>query len=156
MLVRTSNKQLAQDLTSETFTKAWDAIARDPSRYPRNEKAYLFQVANNCAIDHYRKNKDVSIGEENIIDYLDSRYSDEILVRSHDRMDTQHNVSEIQKALAKLPPDTATLLSLKYVEELPNKEIAKVLGKSHGAIRVAIHRALKELKAELSDADNAD
>ena len=50
----------------------------------------------------------------------------------------------------KLPDDQRELILMKYVQDLSVKEIAQVLEKSRGAVRVALHRAVKKLKNILS------
>ena len=56
---------------------------------------------------------------------------------------------EIRKAISLLPEESQNMIVLRYVNGLSNREIAKILDKSEGAIRVALHRSLKELRERL-------
>ena len=54
-------------------------------------------------------------------------------------------------ALAKLEQDQQSVLLMKFVDDLTNKEIAEAMGKTEGAIRVIQHRELKQLKTKLDE-----
>src|SRR6266566_458854 len=56
---RVSDRERAKDLTQETFVKVWKILDRGES--VENMRAYLYRIANNLIIDHYRKKKDVSL-----------------------------------------------------------------------------------------------
>src|SRR3989344_4969700 len=73
--VKVATNEMAQDLASEAFIKAWDYLSRNPEKYPDNERAYLYKTAYNCMADHYRSaqsNKEFSVGDEDLIEYLDN------------------------------------------------------------------------------------
>jgi RNA polymerase sigma-70 factor, ECF subfamily len=62
---------------------------------------------------------------------------------------TRDEASEALRALRALPDDRRRALELRFVEEMSTAEIAGVLGKSEGAVRVLIHRALGAVAREL-------
>jgi len=140
---RVNHREAAEDLVSETFIRAWDKLAgiASPDSFP----AWVFQIARNLVIDYYRsrkENADLSL-LENVLEYEDN-----IVDRS--------NFSFQQKAflevLKELTASEQQVLKLKFLEELSNQEIAAILNKTEGAVRVIQHRAIAELKRLIDQA----
>jgi len=67
------------------------------------------------------------------------------------KLDTALELKVVRAALQKLEDDQQSVLLMKFVDELSNKEIAEALGKNEGTIRVIQHRALKQLKKQIDD-----
>jgi RNA polymerase sigma-70 factor (ECF subfamily) len=61
------------------------------------------------------------------------------------------DVGAAGRALARLPGDRRRALILRFVDEMTTQEIAGILGRSEGAVRVLIHRALRSVARELDD-----
>ena len=149
---RVSEDEIAQDLTSETFTRAWDSVATSSMQYPDNERAYLYKIANNLLIDYYRsaqKNREVTINNVDVFVQLASAQTKDVEQRVEDRLDISKNMDSVFLMLQDLSELTAQAITLKYVEDMSNAEIAEVLGKSEGAIRTIISRGLAELREKL-------
>ncbi len=70
----------------------------------------------------------------------------------HEEVDQKFSLVLVKNAIAKLEPDQQDVIVMKFVDELSNKEISDVLGKSEGAIRVIQHRALRQLKKLIEEA----
>lgn len=139
---RVNHKETAEDLVAETFTKAWDKL-REISD-PRAFNGWLYQIARNLVIDYYRTRKpavdlqeleNVLEYEENIIDKANLGFQQEIFL----------------KAVKNLSSDQQIVIKLKFIDELDNYEIARILNKSEGAIRVIQHRAISELRKYLNE-----
>jgi RNA polymerase sigma-70 factor (ECF subfamily) len=130
----------AEDLTEEVFLRLWRSLNNFREQgVPFG--AYLFRIARNSLVDHYRRSsrtsKPVSL-EENTI--RDSRPDPaEAAAKS---IESQ----EIRKLLDQLREDHRTVLLLRFMGGLSPEETAEVMGKSAGAIRVLQHRALAALK----------
>jgi len=135
----------SEDLTSETFFKFWQKSRENRLNdikidYP---KAMLYRIANNLVIDFYRKKsrKEVSLDQE-----------DKTITKIKDRVDLvvksnlDSDMEQIKTALAQLKEEHQNVIVWRYLDELSTKEIAEILGKSEGAARVLIHRALNALK----------
>jgi len=138
---KVSDEQLAQDITSETFTKLWKEISLD--KEVRNPSGFLFRIAKNRIIDHYRAKDQNPINLDNLDTVLDKgRDIAEQAVQNDD-------MREVRAALSKLPEDYALAVSMYYIEQEPIFEVAKALGKSQGATRVIIHRGMKQLREML-------
>lgn len=141
---RVNHREAAQDLTSETFMKAWGRLAEIEAA--RAFTAWLYQIARNLVIDYYRTRKqDVDLNTlENTL-----QYEDNIVQKANLSFDQKNFLL----ALKKLTADQQLVIKLKFLDELDNNEIAALLYKSEGAVRVIQHRAINELKRILNDHD---
>lgn len=149
------NSQLtAQDLTSETFTRTLEYITRNPRVKIDNMQAFLYRTANNIITDYYRQKsrQDVPLDYE----------SQAIIAREvpdgdmPERLASQgEQMTQIRTALAGMDGETADVVRWHYVEDLSVKEIARILDKSEGAVRVALHRGLKELRIRINQLESA-
>lgn len=138
------NKELAQDLTQDTFFKAWKSVSSG-STSNGSFKSFLYTIARNLVIDYYRKKKEVS---------LDSvgEYVDHILVEGPEDLIAQDEEKEmVNKALSKLNDNERQFIVLRFFEELRFSEMARILDKGEGSVRVATHRVLKKLKGILKN-----
>jgi RNA polymerase sigma-70 factor (ECF subfamily) len=131
---------LAEDLTSETFEKAW----RHREKYKRDLSAlstWIFTIARNIAIDHYRKkDNEVSLNEAVNLP------SNEITI---DELAQQHTeYARLSILLAQLADRDRELVALKYGAGLTNRAIASHSGLSESNVAVILHRAVQTLRAE--------
>lgn len=134
---------IAEDLTEETFLKAWQNI----KKYKKGEtpfSAWVFKIAHNLVCDHYRKNQTVSEIDENTPDLNDN-------LNPKHTLSVKINQISLRKAINKLPEAFQQVIVLKYINELENDDIAKTTGKSEGAIRTIQFRALKQLRSMLEE-----
>lgn len=145
LLSRVGNVQDAQDLTSQTFIAALQSIKTFSPRY--TFAAWLIGIARHKAIDHYR--------EHNLVTPLElarplgdqTNPLDEIV---QDRLRTQ----QITAALEKLNPDRAEVMQLRFFGELKLHEIAGLMGKSEGAVKMLLARALDDLRSLIAIGEN--
>lgn len=135
---KVSDESLAQDITSETFTRLWKEISED--KEVKNPHGFLFKVARNLIFDYYRTKDRNPINLDNLDTILDKNQDIEKKAVQNDDMRI------ILTAMDKLNDDYRVALSMYYIEQEPVSEVAKALGKSNGATRVIIHRAMRELK----------
>jgi len=141
---KVSSQEIAEDLTSEAFIRYWDSVKKDPSRID-NAQAFLYQIARNLVTDHYRdKGRSQTVSTDDIY-MADPRPS--IEEKACDISD----VEMIKANMANIKDDYKDVIIWRYVEELPMSEIAELTGKSEGAVRVLIHRALKSLRNEIEN-----
>lgn len=145
---KVSSKEEAEDLASETFLKAWNYLSKiENSNKVHNFKAFFYQIANNLVIDFYRKRSLLPItlndGEWEDANVPDTRLS------GIDKIKKEDDVAELKEAFKKIPENYSTVVIWYYLEELGISEIAQILGKSEGTVRVTVHRALKALKRVL-------
>lgn len=145
---KVNSKEEAEDLAAETFLKAWNFLSRvGNSNKVHNFKAFLYQVANNLVIDFYRKRSLLPISL-NDGEWEDANIPDEKL-SGIDKIKKDDDAAELKKAFKKIPENYSSVVIWYYLEDLEIAEIAQILGKSEGTVRVTIHRALKALKKVL-------
>ena len=134
----TGNHAEAEDITSETFVRAW--VESDAIRVG-TVKAYLFMIARNLHVDWRRRESKRGPLER---DPSDPAPGPEI--ESEDRSELR----AILAALQRLPEIDRSALLLRAQHDMPYETIAQVLGVTPGAVRVKVHRArirLMELRA---------
>lgn len=142
---KVGSKEEAEDLTSSVFLKTWDYIQTNKLKEFKTLKSLLYKVARNTVIDHYRKQsqrQEVSLdqGEEMTIDVVDEK-ADPI-----GAFELAADYESLEKKLSELKDEYREIILLKYVDELSIAEIANVLNKSQGNVRVLIFRAVNALK----------
>jgi RNA polymerase sigma-70 factor (ECF subfamily) len=139
VISRVSNRAVAEDLTSETFSRAWRYLYRGNTI--ENMKAFCFKVANNLVIDHYQEKRAFVPLEE----------ADEFLASSRraDNPELRAELSLLWSSLADLPSDYGAILAYRYIDDMGITEIASITGKSHTHIYVLIHRAKNALRKKL-------
>lgn len=145
IFLKVNTQEIAEDLTSEVFLRCWKAYQASSNEI-QNIQAFLYQIARNLVIDHYRakgKAQFVSIDETPIID-PSSGIEEKSFISS--------DLNNIKFALSKINDDYKEVIVWHYVDDLPIVEIAKILNKSEGAVRVMLHRALECLKKEVKEA----
>lgn len=132
----------AQDLSSEVFLRVWQYI-RDDKKID-NLNAFIYMVARNAVIDFYRQKSRREENEETAFDNhitLIDQESDLLIKQIKDS-----EISEILVELKNLKDEYREAIILYYLDEMSIKEIAKILGKTPGASRVLVHRALNALR----------
>jgi RNA polymerase sigma-70 factor (ECF subfamily) len=71
-------------------------------------------------------------------------------------LSTKLQLEAVHRAITELKPDHQDVIILRFIEDLPLKEVAAILKKSEGAVKLAQHRAVKELKKRLGDDSKED
>jgi len=150
---RTANVDLAEDLTSQTFMKVLENISRFEWR-GLPFQAWLYRIASNVIMTHYRKNKhNSSVNMEDIkflvVDKNDSPLEEMKKVETDN--ETQLKFTEVQQAMGKLKPEYAEIIALKFFERKSSNEIAQIMDISEGNARIKIFRALKKLRNYLKN-----
>lgn len=143
---RIFSKAAAEDCVQETFMKAWQYV-KDGNRV-ENMRAFLYRVATNVVIDAIRKRR-----ESSLEDHLDSFPNDEPAQNDREILERQLLMGDVRKGMEQLPPEAREVLTLRFIDDLEPREIAKVLSVSPNAVSVRIHRALQSLKAVIPTSD---
>lgn len=137
LLSRVGNVQDAQDLTTQTFIAVLNAL---PHYEPRGLfGAWLLAIARRKAMDHFRQDQTL-ISIEDAIDVSDDTPSpDEFILE-------QMWMEEVAHLFKRLNPDRAEAIRLRFFAELKNREIANLMGKSEGAVKMLIARGLEDIR----------
>lgn len=140
---RLGDTQLAEDLTSEVFLRMMSSLG---SYRPQNVsfQAWLFQIARNLSIDHYRKasNRNQPFLEENLAT------GDASSGRSVERKLTSIT---LRQALGQINADQRDVVVLRFVAGMPISEVAQTLRRSENAIKALQRRGLVALRKILTD-----
>jgi RNA polymerase sigma-70 factor (ECF subfamily) len=145
VFLRVNSKEVAQDLTSETFTKCWESYKENPDTI-ENPQAFLYKIAKNLVVDHYRqKAKIQTVSTDNVeIQLADpkSNFEQKAILAS--------DMETVRAAMASLNEDYQNAIVWRYLEDLPIEEVSHLLNRSEEATRVLLHRAMKELRTRLA------
>jgi RNA polymerase sigma-70 factor (ECF subfamily) len=143
LFAHVDNRLDAEDITEDVFLRVWRSL---PSYREQGVPflAFLFRIARNAAIDHYRRSNPTK-GQVSIED---------ISLREHNPGPAESALSnlerdELRALLEQLREDYRTVLVLRFLSELTPEETAQVMGRSEGSVRVLQHRALASLRTML-------
>lgn len=138
----TGDRHAAEDLVQEAFLR----LLRLRGRYaPQGRfRAWLFRIGHNLAHDHIRAG-------HRLVAIDDAGELGEEMTSALEDLEEAEQRRSLEAAVTALPPQHRDVLLLRGVEGLSNEEIASVLGCSHGAVRVRIHRAVSALRARLAE-----
>lgn len=146
MLKRTENETDAEDITIETFSKAFDKLATYNPEFQFN--TWLIAIAKNVHIDILRKKKSslfVEITDEE--DYQAYNIAD-TTPSAEDELITEQNLSQLLQYIKELKPHYQEVIQLRYFQEMSYQEIANQLEEPLSNVKVKILRA-KKLLAEI-------
>ena len=144
-IFRISDREVALDITQETFTKYWDTISSGQA--VNNDKALIFTIARNLIIDHYRKKKSVSL--EALMETDDGEsYEEFVLIKDNKKneIEMQTEARFLINKISDLPKSYQQIMYLRYVEDMGPEQIAEIIEVSVNAASVKIHRGVEELK----------
>lgn len=150
--LRVDSTETAQDLTSLAFLKLWKTQAsfaddkKNQSSKISNPKAFLFQIARNQIIDFYRQKDKKPLSLESLGEIADFQVAKPTFSQ---KIELDLEMEKIKKALKSINPLYADIIIWKYLDDLSNKEIAQILKKKEGNVRVLLHRAMESLKKQL-------
>jgi RNA polymerase sigma-70 factor (ECF subfamily) len=136
------NRQDAEDLTTQTFLKMLESIGRFRFR-AAPFSAWLFRIAHNLAMDHFRAARRWQPEEE-----VPEPPGQEELSAEDEAMHSIGRASMLE-LIDGLSPEQQQVLTLKFVFNFGNQEVATILGKTEGAVKSLQHRALVSLQKQL-------
>jgi RNA polymerase sigma-70 factor (ECF subfamily) len=143
-LKRTQNENDAEDITIQTFSKAFDKI----NSYKEDFKftTWLITISKNIHIDLVRKEKKTiqntsKDNDENYLEIVDDSPTPE------DKIITEQNLAKLLRDIKKLKPHYQEVINLRYFQELSYKEISEELSEPINNVKVKLLRAKKLLAA---------
>lgn len=138
------NREIAEDIVSEIFTKAVENFDQfDEKR--GSFKSWIFQIARNYLIDHFRSKKNQKTESlEAIENYIKDS--------SDPQKDAKDSIEKeiIKEAINTLPEDKKELIILRYLSGYSIEEIAEITDENPNNLRVKLHRTQQELKRKLT------
>lgn len=146
MLNRTENETDAEDISIETFSKAFDKISTYNPEFQFN--TWLIAIAKNVHIDLLRKKKSslfVEITDEE--DYQAYNVADSSPT-AEDELITEQNLSQLLQYIKELKPHYQEVIQLRYFQEMSYQEISDKIGEPLSNVKIKLLRA-KKLLAEI-------
>jgi len=137
---KTHHKETAEDLTSQTFFKALNKI----NSFKLEDgffSAWLFQIARNTVIDHYRTQK-YNLDIDEVWDL-----SDETDIERD--IDTKEKLKDVEKYLEKLTREQREVIIMRIWQEMSYKEIAEATGKTEASLKMMYSRTINKLRQEM-------
>ncbi|HET6642606.1 MAG TPA: sigma-70 family RNA polymerase sigma factor [Gaiellaceae bacterium] len=133
----------AEDLTTQTFLRMLEAIGRYQWRSVPFS-AWLFRIAHNLAMDHFRANRRWQ-PEDEISEHVQGEETS-----AEEQALASLGETSMLALIERLSPEQRQVLTLKFVFRFSNGEAATILGKSEGAVKSLQHRALASLQKHVS------
>lgn len=140
---KTGDRQLTEDLTSDTFMKALANI-KGYQYTGQPFIAWLYRIAGNLVTDHYRARRPVTTLDEGLQVAAGGPSPEDAALALDDQQ-------AVAKAIGMLSPDQQDVVMMRFSGGLKLKEIADAVGKTEGAVKALMFRALGSLKAKLSE-----
>ncbi len=140
---RVSDAQMAEDITSQVFLKAWENLDGYKTK-GAPFIAWLYTIARNLVIDHYRTRKETVPLEEAVPLPADGQNVGE-------QVETRFELQAMREALQFLTEDQQQVLIMKFIGGLSTDDIAKMMDKREGAVRALQMRALQTLSKYMKE-----
>lgn len=143
---RVKNKEEANDLAQTVFLKIFRSISNF-SEQNKSPLAYFFTVARNTVIDHWRTKREVLLdNSESVFEQIPDKANNPL-----ELVEKEEISQAVRRAIKQLTDDQQEVMVLKFINEMPNKEIAALLGKTEEAVRQLQCRAIKALRQILKN-----
>ena len=143
---RVGNHHDAEDLTEQTFLQAYRHFERaQRESNGRPLRPWLIRIAHNLAANYYRdraRRPQTNLDDAGVLTATQD---------TEDIVEERQEVKDVLAGVAKLPEDRREALIMRFALGMDNREIARALGRTEGATKVLIHRAIKQLEQGLKD-----
>ena len=143
MLKRTQNENDAEDITIQTFFKAFDKINSFDPKF--KFKTWLITIAKNTHLDSLRKQKNTLTNQTTEEDENRVYWIQDDAPSAEDKLITEQNLAELLKDIKKLKPHHQEIIQLRYFQEQTYQEIAKAIDIPINNVKVKLLRARKLL-----------
>jgi RNA polymerase sigma-70 factor (ECF subfamily) len=147
---RVGNHHDAEDLTEQTFLQAYRHFERAMRESDgRPLRPWLIRIAHNLAANLYR---DRSRRPESVLEdatIISAPHTTETLVEGREEL------QEVLSQVANLPDDRREALIMRFALGMDNREIARALGRSEGATKVLLHRAIRQLEERMKASEES-
>lgn len=139
-----ANADSVEDIIETVFVRVWEKIHQYKPKKKTTFSSWIFRIAHNLVIDHYRAN-------DRKMEALDPQMADEDALSPKSETQRALTKGTLRSALSRLKKPYQEVLVHKFINDLSNQEMSDLLNKSEGSLRTLQHRALKALKKELED-----
>ena len=143
---RIGNHHDAEDITEQTFLQAYRHFERAQRESGgRPLRPWLIRIAHNLAANYYRdrsRKPQTNLEDAGVLPTLHD---------TAELVEGREEAYQVLAGVAKLPEDRRDALIMRFALDMDNREIARALGRTDGATKVLIHRAIKQLEEELGN-----
>jgi len=143
---KVSSQEIAEDITSKVFLKGWEAFQTYElvNRKILNTNAFLYQIARNAITDYYRENAKMKVVSADFTAQIADQG-----IGLEEKAILSSELQEVKLAIQNLKQDYQDIIICHYIDDMKIPEIAVIIGKPEGTVRVMLHRGLKALKKEM-------
>jgi RNA polymerase sigma-70 factor (ECF subfamily) len=141
---RIGNHHDAEDLTEQTFLQAYRHFERALAESEgRPLRPWLIRIVHNLAANYFRdRSRRPQTALDDAAPVSEPHNTDELV-------EGREELREVLAGVAGLPEDRRSALIMRFALDMNNGEIARALGRSEGATKVLIHRAIRQLEEDL-------
>lgn len=143
ILVMVKDYQQAEDLTHETFVKAY--MYYDSFKQHSSEKTWLFRIAHNLTVDYLRKRKPIMLFKDVFFSKKDDRPLPE------EAFEIKEESYELYKTLEKIKDTYKEVIVLRKIKGFSIEDTARILGWSESKVKSTLFRAIPALKKQLKE-----
>lgn len=147
LIYLTRDRDIAEDLSHEVYVRVMRAYNGFEGK--SSEKTWLFSIAKNVAIDHFRKN---SVRRKHSFDKFDWEKSELVStgILPDESAVLNEEMKELLHQLNTCTGDQKVVVIMRYFNDLSIAETAEVLGWTEGKVKTTQHRAIKVLQRKMS------
>ncbi|MHA6259608.1 RNA polymerase sigma factor SigX [Sporosarcina sp. CAU 1771] len=147
LIYLTRNRDHAEDLSHEVYVRVLKAYAGFEGK--SSEKTWLFSIAKNVAIDHFRKN---AVRRKHLFDKFDWEKSELVStgILPEEMLLMSEEMQALLKELDQCTGDQKMVIVMRYFQDLSIAETAEVLGWTEGKVKTTQHRAIKSLQKKMN------
>ena len=146
---RTGNHHDAEDLTTQTFIQAYRHFERaQRESNGRPLRPWLIRIAHNLAANYYRDRKRKPTSTIDGMELGELHDTEDLVVGREEAV-------TVLKGVRELPDDRREALIMRFALGMDNREISRALGRSEGATKVLIHRAIKQLEQQVGASEDS-
>jgi RNA polymerase sigma-70 factor (ECF subfamily) len=140
----------AEDITAQTFLRAWQAIGR--YRWlGRPFSSWLLTIAHNLAVDHVRGNQN---GNQNGDETVEKQPTGKTVHNPEEVCQFRVETELLRNAIRRLKPTEREVVLLRFIDDLSYDDVAHMLGKTVNAVRVIQYRALCNLRRMVAERED--
>ncbi|MBM7694740.1 RNA polymerase sigma-70 factor (ECF subfamily) [Peribacillus deserti] len=143
-----NNRETAEDLVQEVYIRVYKSFEQFQGK--SSEKTWLYSIARNTAIDHFRKQKSWKQRLLENFDWGKNEIKDEQPLPEELLMEKEE-LRFVYESLKHCTVDQKTVIILRYIQDLSIIETAAVLGWTESKVKTTQHRALKSLKKMINE-----
>ncbi|MDQ0219029.1 RNA polymerase sigma factor SigX [Peribacillus cavernae] len=142
------NRETAEDLVQEVYIRVLKSYDRFEGK--SSEKTWLFSIARNAAIDHFRKQRSWKQKLFESFDWERNQIKDQQPLPEEKALQND-NMRRVYKSLDDCTMDQRSVIILRYIQSLSISETAEVLGWTESKVKTTQHRALKAVKKAMEE-----